>query len=105
MNARHRPKALVLAGGVVQPGVAFGGVAPEQTGEMRDPRDIDLGALERLEQRIGRCPRDVAPGIGTEEGVAVDAHQSEGNAPAGKMRAAFFQRTSAISSCESSASR
>ena len=105
MHGRDGFETLFLAGGLVQPGIAFGGITPEQTGEMRDPREIDLGALERLHQRVRRRAGHFAPRIRAEKRVAIDPHQSVGNAPGGKMRAAFFQRTSAISSFERKVSR
>src|SRR3989442_12132887 len=93
--------------GLVQPGIPFGGVAPEQPGQVRDPRSVDLDAIESLGESLGRRARHFAPRIGAQEGVDVDArsHQSLGNAPAGKICAAFFQRMRANSSFVSNASR
>src|ERR1700752_1220747 len=72
---------------------------------MGHPGDIDLGPIERLEERVGRRAGHFAPRIGAEERVAVSPHQSAGNAPGGKMRAAFFQRIIASSSLPRNDSR
>ena len=53
MHGRDGLEALFLAGGLIQPRIALGGIAPEQAGEMRDPGGIDLRPVERLHQRIG----------------------------------------------------
>ena len=105
MDDGHGFEPWFAARGLDQPLVPFGRVAPEQTRQVRDPRLVDLDTIERLDQGLRRRARDLAPRIGAEEGVDVDAHQSAGKAPGGKMRTAFFQRTRASSSLLSSDSR
>src|SRR3989442_6363156 len=105
MDRLHRPEALLRARGLIQPRLAFRRVAPEETGQVRDPRDIDLRAIERAHERLRPRAGDLAPRVRTQERVAVDSHQSEGKARGGKMRAAFFQRMAAISSLASRVSR
>src|SRR2546427_12255549 len=90
--------------GLVQPGIPFGGIAPEQPRQVRDPRRVDGDAIESLGEGLGRRPRHFPPRIGAEEGVDVDSrsHQSLGNAPAGKIGEAVCQRSITTSSLWSS---
>ena len=97
MHRRHRPEPWQSGGGIEEPPVARGGIAPEDARQVRHPRLVDAGAIHRRDERPRRGAGHAAEGIRAEKGIHVDAHQSEGKAPEGKTRTALPQRTSSSS--------
>src|SRR3989442_6660375 len=91
--------------GVENRGVPLHGLTPKQARQVAHPRLVDPGARYGAKQTVGRGPGSPPVGVRAEEGVDVDSHQSAGNAPRGKMRAAFLQRTSSSSGGGSKRSR
>src|SRR6266496_5748069 len=48
-----RLEPLLGASGLVQPRVTIGRIAPEETRQVRDPGDVNRGAIERFDERVG----------------------------------------------------
>ena len=53
MDRRHRLEPVVPPGGLVQPWIARGRVAPEDARQVSDPGLIDGDPVHRAKQRIG----------------------------------------------------
>ena len=98
MHCRHRSQSPLGTRRLVEPLVAITRTAPEETREVAHPCFVDPHAVDRMQERVGGGARYTAVWISAQEGVHVDAHQSDGNAEGGKMRAAFLHFTRSRSS-------